>query len=68
MSGKNQIKIKKYFSFQRNRKGTKTMGGVATLVSNEVKAEALKVTEGEESDEFLVTWLGRVKPAVNRTG
>ena len=42
------------------------MGGVATLVSNEVKAEALKVTEGEEDkDEFLITRLGHVVPAVN---
>ena len=26
------------------------MGGVATLVSNEVKCHAIKVTEGEEKD------------------
>ena len=41
------------------------MGGVATLVSNEVKSQALKVTEGEEKDEFLLTRLGHVVPAVN---
>ena len=41
------------------------MGGVATFVSNEVKAQALKVTEGEGEDEFLVTRLGHVVPAVN---
>ena len=65
MSGRNQIKIKKYFSFQRNRKGTKSMGGVATQVSNVIKAEAMKVTEGEGSDEYLLTLLGHVVPAVN---
>ena len=41
------------------------MGGVATLVANDVKNQALRVTEGDETDEFLVIRLGHVDPAVN---
>ena len=63
--GNNRIKVKNYFSFQRNRKGVKTMGGVATLVSNNVKQYAVKVREGEDTDEYLVTRLNHVVPAVN---
>ena len=59
------MKVKNYSCFQRNRKGVKIMGGVATLVSNEVKSKALRVTEEEENDEFLVIRLGHVEPAVN---
>ena len=51
MAGKNIIKVKNYFSFQRNRKGTKTMGGVATLIADEIKQYAVKVKEGDENDE-----------------
>jgi exonuclease III len=65
VAGDNKIKVKNYCCFQRNRKGVKTMGGVATLVANDVKAHALKVTEGENDDEFLITRLGHVVPPVN---
>ena len=65
LTGNNQLKVKNYSSFQRNRKGTKIMGGVATLVANQVKAHAVKVKEGEDDDEFLITRLGHVVPAVN---
>ena len=65
MSGNNRIKVKNYFSFQRNRKGIKTMGGVATLVANEVKQYAVKVKEGEENEEYLITRLNHVVPAIN---
>ena len=41
------------------------MGGVATLVAKDVKNQALRVTEGDETDEFLVIRLGHVDPAVN---
>ena len=65
VSGNNQMKANNYICFQRNRKGVKTMGGVATLVSKDVKSQALRVAEGEENDEFLVIRLGHVEPAVN---
>ena len=61
----NQMKVKNYFCFQRNRKGVKSMGDVATLVAKEVKGQALRVTEGENDDEFLLIRLGHVEPAVN---
>ena len=37
VTGSNQIKQKNYLCFQRNRKGIKKMGGVATFVANELK-------------------------------
>ena len=63
--GNNQIKLKNYHCFQRNRKGVKQMGGVATFVMNEVKANALKVKEGEDDEEYLIIRLDHVNPPIN---
>jgi hypothetical protein len=41
------------------------MGGVATFVINEVKANTLKVKEGVENEEYLITRLDHVSPPVN---
>ena len=65
VTGNNQMKVKNYFCFQRNRKGTISRGGVVTLVANEVKSQAIRGTEEEENDEFLLIRLGHVEPAVN---
>ena len=43
VTGSNVIKQKNYLCFQRNRKGIKKMGGVATFVANELKQNAVKV-------------------------
>ena len=51
---KKKPNIKGYSSFQRNRIN-QNMGGVATLVKNENKNDFIKVSEGANSDEFLVT-------------
>ena len=37
VTGNNQMKVKDYFCFQRNREVVKSWEGVATLVENEVK-------------------------------
>ena len=67
VAGSNKIKLKNYYCFQRNRKGVKQMGGVATFVLNEVKANTLKVKEGEDNEEYLITRLEHVSPPVNIT-
>ena len=41
------------------------MGGVATAVANDLKQHWVKVTEGENDDEFLVTRLDHVYPPIN---
>ena len=41
------------------------MGGVATFVANDLKQNAVKVKEGIENDEYIVTRLDHVSPAIN---
>ena len=41
------------------------MGGVATFVMNEVKANTLKVKEGEDDEEYLIIRLDHVNPPIN---
>ena len=41
------------------------MGGVATFVANELKQNAVKVKEGLDNDEYLITRLDHVCPPVN---
>ena len=49
----------------RNRKNLKKMGGVATAVQNHLKPHMVKVKEGEEEDEFLITRLSHINPPLN---
>ena len=65
ISGSTQIKLKNYHVSLRNRKSTKTMGGVATIVENYLKPNVTKVAEGENNDEYLITRLSHVQPPVN---
>ena len=41
------------------------MGGISTAVSDDLKPFAVKVKEGEEEDEFLITRLEQVTPPIN---
>ena len=41
------------------------MGGVATFVANELKQNTVKVKEGLDNDEYLITRLDHVSPPVN---
>ena len=41
------------------------MGGVATIVKNNLKAHTIKVKEGEDEDEFLITHLDHINPPIN---
>ena len=65
VTGSNRIKQNNYLCFQRNRKGCKTMGGVATFVANELKQNVVKIKEGLDNDEYLITRLDHVSPPIN---
>ena len=65
LTGNNQIKIKGYHPSLRNRKNHKSMGGVCTAVKNELKPYTVKIKEGADNDEYLVTRIDKIKPAIN---
>ena len=46
--------IPNYFAFNRNRRG-QNGGGVCTLVKDKDKDNVLKVSEGQDDQEFIVT-------------
>ena len=41
------------------------MGGVATLVRDNLKEATTKVGEGKENDEYIITRFDHVKPPIN---
>ena len=41
------------------------MGGVCTAIRNNLKPHAVNIKEGKDEDEYLVTRLDNVKPALN---
>ena len=55
--------MKNYFSFCKNRE--KAKGGVATVVSNYLRPHTVRVFEGKEEDEYIITRLEHVVPPVN---
>ena len=65
LKGKRKVKIKDYFSFTTNRE--KIKGGVATVISNYLRPHTVKVTEGQEGDEYIITRYDHVivVPALN---
>ena len=63
LKGKRKVKMKNFFSYSKNR--MKAKGGVATVISNHLKQNAVKVTEGKEGDEYIITRLDHVLPPVN---
>ena len=63
--GNNAKKIKNYHCSLRNRKGLKKAGGICTAVANNLKPFVVKVKEGEDDDEYLITRLDNVHPALN---
>ena len=64
IKGNRKIKLKNYVSFNKNRV-VKLMGGVSTSYQNYLRQHAVKVSENSEVDEYLVTRLDNVKPALN---
>ena len=55
LKGKLKVKVPGYFSFNKNRE--KYKGAVATVVSNHLKHNAMKVAEGKEEDEYIIIGL-----------
>ena len=50
-----KVNIAGYNCYTRNRKNNESMGGVATAVVDEEKLSTLKICEGEDKDEFIVS-------------
>ena len=63
LKGSRKVRIKDYFSFSKNR--VKAKGGVATVVANYLKPNTVKVAEGREGDEYIITRIDHVSPPVN---
>ena len=71
LRGERKIKMNNYVAFCKNRavtgdgkEGGKG-GGVATLVASHLRHSLTKVAEGRQGDEYIVTRLGHVRPAIN---
>ena len=65
LTGKHTIKQKNYMSFCKNRDDLKEGGGVATLIAEYLRPDTVKVSEGKDGDEYVITRLEHVIPAVN---
>ena len=63
LKGKRKVRLNNYFSFNKNR--AKIKGGVATVVANYLKPNTVKVGEGREGGEYIITRLDHVVPPVN---
>ena len=63
LKGNRQVKIPHHFSYTKNRK--KNKGGVATVVANYLKPNTVKVGEGKEGDECVITRFDHTIPAIN---
>ena len=59
-----KLKIDGYSTYNRNRQN-EHMGGVATAIQNKEAHDALKVTEGIEKDEYIVTRHGQFEVPIN---
>ena len=58
-----KVKVPNYFSYDKNRE--KYKGGVSTIIANHVKHNTMKVTEGKEDNEYIVTRFDNTTPAIN---
>ena len=54
LKGKKKLNLNGYKSFNRNRE-TGNIGGVSTSVANNLVDEVLKVSEGKEGNEYIIT-------------
>ena len=55
LRNRQKISLSNYKSFNRNRCDGQRMGGVSTSVTDDDKMYAIKVTEGLEKDEYIIT-------------
>ena len=63
LKGNLKVKIPGYFSYNKNR--DKNKGGVATVIANHLIHNTMKVAEGTEEDEYIITRIDKTAPAVN---
>ena len=63
LKGNRKVKIPHHFSYTKNRE--KNKGGVATVIANYLKTNTVKVGEGKEGDEYLITRFDHTVPAIN---
>ena len=62
IKGNRKVKIPNYFSYTKNR--DKAKGRVATVIKNNLN-NTIKVDEGRDGDEYIITRYDHVKPAMN---
>ena len=58
------IKIDGFNTYCRNRKN-EHMGGIATAIKNQEAHNTLKVSEGSDKDEYIVTRHGQFEVPIN---
>ena len=63
LKGNLKVKVPGYFSFNKNRE--KYKGGVATVIANHLKHNAIKIGEGKDEDEYIITRFDHTIPAIN---
>ena len=63
LKGSLKVKVPGYFSYNKNR--DKHKGGVATVIANHLVHNTMKVAEGTEEDEYIITRIDKTVPAVN---
>ena len=79
LTGPRKIKSNNYLAFCKNRErkekkkgdkggtgeGAGAGGGVATLIAKHLGPNTVKAGEGREGDEYIITMLNHVRPALN---
>ena len=64
VAGKKRVSLPGYKTFLRNRI-CNAGGGIATFVSDKICKSALKVSEGTQNNEFIITRHGQFSPPIN---
>ena len=64
LKGNRKMKIEGYTSYNRNRLNA-NMGGVATCVAVREASNVLKVAEGVNDDEYIITRHGQFRTPIN---
>ena len=64
MKGNRKLKMEGFTSYNRNRQFA-NMGGVATCIDNKEASNVLKVAEGADDDEYVITRHGQFRTPIN---
>ena len=63
LKGNLKVKVPGYFSYNINR--DKNKGGVATVIANHLVQNTMKVAEGTNEDEYIITRMDNTIPPIN---